>query len=235
MCPLLGPKTPNVLNVSSTNCNCERVFASSAKCNTARTRTERWNAHTKRDIENPNEYLSIINFRGDHVIKASTQRPYIHSPAPKCLCKQGTTNINIIIKEQRMSSTRIFAQVNSFISRLIRCYSILIIRGFAYFTIVTNLDNKFTWRRNLPFHIWGTNRTTHVICCAKFVTLNESKLPNYIFDTSLVGNVKTNIYKFGSFVYVSQGSGTFTVANNLFEICLDFSPTCLFWIFITNI
>ena len=55
-------------------------------------------------MENPNEYLSIINFRGDHVIKASTQHPYIHSSVPKCLCKQGTTVI-IIIKEQKMLST----------------------------------------------------------------------------------------------------------------------------------
>ena len=70
-----------------------------------RARTERWNAYTKRDNWNPNEYPSIINFRGDHVIEASTQRPYIHSLVPKCLCKQGTTNINIIIKEQKMSST----------------------------------------------------------------------------------------------------------------------------------
>ena len=34
----------------------------------ARPRTDRWNAYTKRDIENLNEYLSIINFRGDLVI-----------------------------------------------------------------------------------------------------------------------------------------------------------------------
>ena len=34
-----------------------------------------------------------------------SQHPYIYSPIPKNLCKQGTTNINIIIKEQKMSST----------------------------------------------------------------------------------------------------------------------------------
>ena len=76
--PLAGTKTSNVLNASSTNCN------------SARARTERWNAYTKRDIENPNEYLSIINFMGDDVIKVSTQHSYIHSPVPKRLCKQGT-------------------------------------------------------------------------------------------------------------------------------------------------
>ena len=42
------------------------------------------NAYTKRDIENPNEHPSKINFRGEHVIEASTQHPYIHSPVPKC-------------------------------------------------------------------------------------------------------------------------------------------------------
>ena len=40
--------------------------------------TERLNAYTKRDIENPDEYLSLINFRGNHVIKASTKHTYIY-------------------------------------------------------------------------------------------------------------------------------------------------------------
>ena len=50
--PLLEPKTENVLNASSTNCNCLPVREQNGK-----------NVYTKRDIENPNEYLSIINFR----------------------------------------------------------------------------------------------------------------------------------------------------------------------------
>ena len=50
-------------------------------------------------------YLSITNPRANHIIKTSTQRPYVHSPAPKCLCKQETKNINIIIKERKMFST----------------------------------------------------------------------------------------------------------------------------------
>ena len=72
---------------------------------------------TKRDIENPNQYLSIINFRGDHAIKTSTQHPYIHSAIPKCLCKRGTTNINIITKEQKMSSTVLFLETLLFLVR----------------------------------------------------------------------------------------------------------------------
>ena len=80
--PFAGTKTPNVLNASSTNCNRLPVREQN-----------RETAYTKRDIENPNEYLSIINFRGDHVIKASTQQPYIHSPVSKCLCKQETTQV----------------------------------------------------------------------------------------------------------------------------------------------
>ena len=83
----------NVLNASSTHYNCRLPEQNDEMP----IQTWHWN---------PNENLSIINFRADHAIKTSTQRPYIHSPAPKCFCKQGTTNINIIIKEQKMFSTQ---------------------------------------------------------------------------------------------------------------------------------
>ena len=75
---------PNVLNASCTNCNCR-------PCS---------NRTMKRLYERVPEY-NIFH----HVIKTSTQRPYIHSPEPKCLRKQGTTNINVILKEQKISST----------------------------------------------------------------------------------------------------------------------------------
>ena len=92
--PLAGIQNfKRVLNASNINCNCRPCPNRTMKC-----LSKTWHG-------NPNEYLSIINFRGDHAIKTSTQRPYVHSPTPKCLCKQGTTNINIIIKQQKMSST----------------------------------------------------------------------------------------------------------------------------------
>ena len=54
---------PNVLNASSTNCNSLPVREQNDEM-----------VIEKRDIENPNEYLGIINFGDDHIIQASTQQ-----------------------------------------------------------------------------------------------------------------------------------------------------------------
>ena len=66
-CPLRGPNSENVLNVSSTNCDCERVIASSAKLQLA------------------------LPVRGlERRMRVQNVALKIHFPVPKCLCKQGT-------------------------------------------------------------------------------------------------------------------------------------------------
>ena len=57
----------NVLNASCSNCNCERVFASSAKLQLA------------------------LPVRGlERRMRIQNVASKIHFPVPKCLCKQGT-------------------------------------------------------------------------------------------------------------------------------------------------
>ena len=55
---------PNVLNASCKNCY---YHPCANKTSVPEQNDEK--CLYKRDIENPNEYLSVINFRGDHVIK----------------------------------------------------------------------------------------------------------------------------------------------------------------------
>ena len=136
-----------------------------------RPRTERWNAYTKRDIENPNEYLRIINFRTDHTIKTSTQHPYIHSPVPNvCVIKEKqykynnkrTENINIhylgrltIVFVRLYSSVIVNSTVNSTTNSTVWCwvkvksrlqiiYNILKLRDVEYMSNA-QIEERFSW------------------------------------------------------------------------------------------
>ena len=63
-------QTPNVLNASSTNCNCKRVFTSSAKMQ-----------------------LTLPMSRLEWRVRIQNVALKIHFLVPKCLCKQGTKNV----------------------------------------------------------------------------------------------------------------------------------------------
>ena len=127
---------------------------------------------------------NVTNFRCDLVIKASTQHPYINSPVSKCLCKQGTTNINIIIKQQKMSSTysnRSFWLI-SFSTELI-----YFLRHVSIFTASTNLVM-------LIYELWYkiyTTQNQHIALIVAFFPKTHWKTYLLFYNAGLKITIQT--------------------------------------------